>query len=195
MLRQAILAAGDGVPDHESRRFVVTSVDQHAPVAAVKGLGGVVATASHRHRRCRCWWRETRGWDESRTHAPTGVVDVAQQGWCLVEPAEEAAAVTVGEEDAARGLTNESDTYEKSWLVRRNAEDRRSLRRAPPAAPPCRSRCLLVCLIRLLDPMQARRSAPHAGLRHQSSPHPNKKSEGGYWSRFRTRRRWQNNWT
>lgn len=35
---QALLAAGDAVPDRESRRFVVTSMDQHAPVAAaVKG--------------------------------------------------------------------------------------------------------------------------------------------------------------
>jgi hypothetical protein len=53
-------------------------------------------------------------------------VDIAQQGRCLVEPtvaAEEAAAVTVREEDTSPGLTNESGKYEESWLVRWNAEE------------------------------------------------------------------------
>ena len=79
----------DGVPDDECIRFVTKSVEQHAPMAAVKGPAAAgFAAASHRRRRwCPpCRWGEARGWDESRAQVKAGVVDVAQQG-CLVEPA------------------------------------------------------------------------------------------------------------
>jgi hypothetical protein len=71
----------------------------------------------------------------------------------------------------------------------------RSLLRAPPAAPPCMSITLFACLRLRLIRVAGETIGAAGGS--SSSPHPNEKSEGGYGycSRFRTRRRWQNNWT